>query len=412
MRARYRVIEPGLLQAFRLFVLLQWLWVGLLTCSNLGKHDSVPDVMMFLIFIQSTFLLSYLSWGWLQRKMGQVYLPLAIIVAALGPDLAQSIGTAARLQAGYVGSAALVEPTRVYILLLLPLLLISVQYGYGAVIAFVVGTPFLSIFYAFLIKEGIPNITLTSQIAGARLVLFFIAGLLLVRLSKAQRRERAEEVQKREHVAQYASTLEQLAVTRERNRIARELHDTLAHALSAVSVQLQALDVLWDSDPQAARQTLRQTYALTRNGLDEARRALHELRASPIESLGLALALRRIAEQSAERSGFSLSLALPEVMPPVRPEVEQHLYRIAEEALNNVARHARARHASVSLGCDAEHVSLIITDDGVGFDQARGAPTGHFGLAGMRERALIIDADLVITSRPRQGTTVRASVRR
>jgi signal transduction histidine kinase len=102
---------------------------------------------------------------------------------------------------------------------------------------------------------------------------------------------------------------------------------------------------LWDTDAAAARKALQQTRELTRNGLDEARRALHELRARPVEEL--ALALQRLAERAAHRAGLRLTFSAPPYVVGIRPEVEQHLYRVAEEALNNVVRHANARQLTV-----------------------------------------------------------------
>src|SRR6185312_14246376 len=169
-------------------------------------------------------------------------------------------------------------------------------------------------------------------------------------------------------LARYASALEQLAISRERNRIAREMHDTLAHTLSAVSVQLKALGVLWDSDPGEARRVLRATDDLTRSGLDEARRALHALRASPIEEMGLALALSRAAEEAKARGGFALIFSAPQQMTGLRPEVEQHLYRIGEEAINNIARHANARNVAVTLAQKDGATLLTVQDDGCGFN--------------------------------------------
>jgi signal transduction histidine kinase len=307
-----------------------------------------------------------------------------------------------------VGTAALADLAPLYVDLLLPLLLISAQYGMRALFTFTVGTSLLSVVLGAAMARvaGVEILARYSQDAAARLVLFSIAGIIVVLLTGAQRKERAEEAKRHAQLAQYATTLEQLAVTRERNRLARDLHDTLAHTLSAVSVQLSALEVLWDSDPAAARSTLQQTRQLTRTGLDEARRALHELRAQPVEELGLALALRRLSERAAQRAGLRLAFSAPPRLAGLRPEVEQHLYRIAEEALNNVVRHADARSLTVALSQDAGGTQLTVADDGCGFDPAPAAK-GHYGLIGMRERAFLMGATLEVLSQPQGGTTIR-----
>jgi len=185
------------------------------------------------------------------------------------------------------------------------------------------------------------------------------------------------------------------------------MHDTLAHTLSAVSVQLKALEVLWDSDPAEARRVLRATDDLTRSGLDEARRALHALRASPIEEMGLALALQRATEEARTRAGFALAFNAPSQIVGLRPEVEQHLYRIGEEAINNIARHANARHVAVTMAQKGGATMLTIQDDGCGLDSVQAERSGHFGLTGMRERASLIDARLEVESQPEAGTSVR-----
>jgi signal transduction histidine kinase len=180
--------------------------------------------------------------------------------------------------------------------------------------------------------------------------------------------------------------------------------------LSAINVQLNALDVLWDSNSDAARKKLKQTQELTRCGLDEARRALHALRASPIDELGLALALQRAAQTAAERSGVQLSLTLPPQLSGVPPDIEHQLYRVAEEALNNVVRHARARHMGLALERTATALMLTIRDDGSGFDSSQAPSNGHYGLVGMKERAALINASLQIQSQPGRGTIVQLTV--
>ncbi len=203
-----------------------------------------------------------------------------------------------------------------------------------------------------------------------------------------------------------ATTLEQLTISRERNRMARELHDTLAHSLSAVAVQLEAVDSALESEPGTAHVLLTKALAQTRTGLTETRRAMHALRASPLEDLGLPLALQNLAESTARRNGMTLDIQLPTTPPNLAPNMEQGIYRIAQEALTNVARHADATHLAVSLGCNGA-ISLTIQDNGRGFDVSSIDAGGHFGLQGMRERADMMNATLDIQSAIGRGATVR-----
>jgi signal transduction histidine kinase len=426
-RSLPRPIEPGLLRVFTLVLALQLPLVTLSLCTLGGKPSAVPTYTTIFIWGQTVFLLIYLSLGRLQRALGRAYLPLALGIAAAGPVVWVAAGTALRMAYGQRGAAALVDPSQLYLWLLLPVLLICAQYGLRELLLVTAGTSLLAVALAVPLKAaGGPDLAVTTQNAIGRFVVFMLIGSIIVQLSKAQRAQRDDEARKRAQLAQYATTLEVLAEARERNRLARDLHDTLAHTLSAISVQLKALDVLWDADAAAARATLRQTQELARGGLDEARRALRGLRATPIEELGLALALRHAAEQAAERGALQLTYACPPWPLGLRPDVEQHLYRIGEEAINNVVRHARARRLDVRLTQAAGATALTVADDGCGFDPARAAERprqtlprsaapaggggGHYGLAGMRERALLLDATLEVRSQPGHGTAITVRV--
>jgi signal transduction histidine kinase len=209
----------------------------------------------------------------------------------------------------------------------------------------------------------------------------------------------------------HAATLEQLTISRERNRLARELHDTLAHTLSGVAVQLEAVKSLWGVNAEEARALLEQSLNHTRSGLTETRRALRALRATPLEDLGLALALRNLAETMAERSGLTLDLCIQENLNNLSSSIEQGIYRVAQEALENTARHAMARHVKVELVKNDENLILAIMDDGRGFDLHGVDTESHFGLRGMRERAEAMGGTLEVESRSVEGTTVRLQVR-
>jgi signal transduction histidine kinase len=408
----HRSVEPGVLNVFRAFTLLEWAILSLGFLALLNKPPRWPDAYSIMLWTLYTFTLLYLSWPWLARTLGQAYLPLALVAVSVVPVVAQTADTLLHMAAGARGESAQADPARLYVWLLLPMLLIGAQYGVRVLLLFTGGTALLEVILAgVLAGEGGPPVARAAQDAGSRFLFYTIAGMAIVFLARAQHRYRQEQAQRQAErqaqLARYASALEQLAVSRERNRIAREMHDTLAHTLSAVSVQLKALEVLWDSDPVEARRVLRATDDLTRSGLDEARRALHALRASPIEQMGLALALRRAAEEAKERAGFALTFSAPPQIGELRPEVEQHLYRLGEEAINNVARHANARTVSVTLTQKGSATLLMVQDDGCGFDSAQAARSGHFGLTGMRERASLIGARLEVESQPQAGTSVR-----
>ncbi len=199
--------------------------------------------------------------------------------------------------------------------------------------------------------------------------------------------------------------MEQLAVSRERNRLARELHDTLAHSLSGTAVTLQAINTLLKHDPDVAAEELLAAQTQIRDGLGEARRAITALRASPLEELGLAEAVRQRAQAIEARANLPIRCVVA-VLPLMPADVAQAVYRIVEEALVNAEKHAQASQISLELTHAAGWLTLRVQDDGVGFvaDEAWG--NGRFGLMGMRERAELIKADFAVNSAPGQGTTL------
>jgi signal transduction histidine kinase len=247
-------------------------------------------------------------------------------------------------------------------------------------------------------QGGPPPVTFVV-IALVRCLFFLPVGYAVARLARAQR----------EQGAALAEARARLAESRERDRLAHELHDTLAHGLSSVAVQLEAMRTLWISQPERARSMLAEALEATRTALGEARRAIAALRASPLEDLGLAAAIRRRAESDAARAGFALDLDLSP-LESVDAEVEHAVYRIATEALANIVRHAQARRVTLKLERAGPMVRLLVADDGRGFDPSGAPDEGRFGLRGMRERSRIIGAALEIESAPGKGTAVRLTV--
>jgi signal transduction histidine kinase len=161
---------------------------------------------------------------------------------------------------------------------------------------------------------------------------------------------------------------------------------------------------------------LDKTDGTARRGLTEARRALQDLRASPLQDLGLSLALRELAKTAAERAGASLALYLPEKsLDDIPPAVEQGVYRIAQETLDNIVRHSEAQSIVFRLQQTREGLSLTISDDGRGIDSevlraSRAGSQDGLGLRGMKERAALIGGSLEITEQEEQGTLVHLKV--
>lgn len=198
-----------------------------------------------------------------------------------------------------------------------------------------------------------------------------------------------------------------IGAAQERNRIAREIHDTLAQGLTAIALQLETADALLDSAPEAARaqRSVQQALELARANLDEARRSVMDLRAAPLEGRSLPQALGELVQQYSDREHISASLEVSGETRPISARMEMALYRTAQEALSNVARHAHAENVLLELNYGLDDIQLVIRDNGSGFDPAA-ISAGRFGLIGLNERAHLLNGMLEIWSAPGEGTRI------
>jgi signal transduction histidine kinase len=401
--ARAQEIEAGVLPLFRILVTLELLLLLMRVCVNALHPESAPAPSPWPAIASWLLLLGYLSYAHVQQRLGRIYLPLALAVTTAGPLLGSAGSMRLRLAAGVSGDDLTRGSWTLVVALLVPIVLIAWQYGFRWVVwtSVAMGAADLGMSAPLSARGGPPALTLAA-IAVVRCLFFLPVGYAVSRLVDAQRRQRER----------HAATLEQLAVSRERNRLARELHDTLAHGLSAVAVQLEAMNALWEFRPEEARARLGGALDTTRTALHEARRAIGALRASPLEDLGLATALRDLAVATAARASLELDVRVPAQLDGLAPDTEQGIYRIAAEALANVARHAEARRIEVHVETQGSCVRLVVRDDGRGFDPAAAENARGFGRQGMCERAQAIGADLQVESAPGQGTAVRLAVRR
>jgi signal transduction histidine kinase len=221
----------------------------------------------------------------------------------------------------------------------------------------------------------------------------------------------AQQVTLTMQLAQLAEQGRQGAVLAERNRMAREIHDTLAQGFTGIVVQLEAAeDVLGEKDP-AARAHLERARALARRSLAEARRSVYALRLPRLEREPLPSALRASVGALTAGTPLEVAWAIEAGWPALADELEQDLLRIGQEAAINTLKHAQARRLRVALSATAGEVRLEVSDDGRGFDPAASA-NGGFGLLGMRERAERHGGTLEVNSQPGSGTTVRCRVPR
>ena len=273
------------------------------------------------------------------------------------------------------------------------------------VIFFSVATTTLELSLIYFSAVDYRNIFVFLFIAIIRTISFIAVGVFISLLVARLREQRESLSEANANLTHYASTLEQLTVSRERNRLARELHDTLAHSLTAISVSLETAKAYFDIDSNKTRDLIDKSLESTRVGVDETRRALKALRSSALEDMGLGLAVQRAAESAAARFHFNLTLDLKNPMPSLSPDVEQTIYRIAQESIENIVNHSHAKNFSVRLESNG-HITLTIQDDGIGFDARPKETTDHFGLVGMRERAELAGGKLKIESGKGKGTKV------
>jgi signal transduction histidine kinase len=293
-------IEPGLLQTFRLYIGLRLALaaatIGFAFVRPLLQVES--GMVLSLVVLAITF--AYLCSSWCQSNLGKWYLPIAFSAATAGPILEVAMGLR-HPQLVLLTSAG--GPTtdvwQATILLLLPLLFVAWQYDFRAVILFTAGSALLevAVIIAAEVLWGQQYLIRHMATIAVRSVIFLLEGGVVTQLMVGQRQQRVAVQEANAKLARYAATIEQLATSHERNRLARELHDTLAHTLSVLAVQLEGATSLLSTQPKTAHRMIAQSADLTRNGLSEARRAIHQLRAVPLDDLGFSLALRGLADR-------------------------------------------------------------------------------------------------------------------
>lgn len=222
-------------------------------------------------------------------------------------------------------------------------------------------------------------------------------------LNDMARRLRSYQAAMRDYVAAITMGQEE-----ERRRLARELHDDTAQSLIALGQRLEMIQKALNKDPEEALAQLVELRAMTAEALANVRQFSRDLRPIYLEDLGLVPALEMLVQEMSARNGIAPELGITGTPQRLSPDLELAIYRIVQEALSNVSRHAHARHVTVEAAFEAHGVSVTVEDDGVGF-QVPESPdalvqAGHFGLMGIRERALLFGGRVTISSQPGAGT--------
>jgi signal transduction histidine kinase len=379
------------------------------TAMETGQGFTASQIQSYLNFGTNLILFGYLSWPWLQRKLKRWYLPIALAAATVGPVFSNLI---------YLADPRADDLSRTIFrswvllpILVVPLVLLAWQYRFRYVLAFITLTTIVEI-SVLLPQIKVINIE-TLPILGVPLIRAFAFGTMghiVAHLTKNQRDQRKELLRVNLRLRQHAQTLEDLATSRERNRLARELHDTLAHTLSGQAVNLEAIKLTLPTDNLEVHAMLDHSLENTRAGLAETRRALKDLRAKPLDDLGLTYAIRNLALDAASRAGFDIVFDISNNLPELPPDVEQCFFRIAQESLENIVNHANANTVELHLEEINRRIILSIKDDGSGFNQAERNYSHKHGIRGMQERASMINANFQINSDLQSGTEVELSI--
>ncbi len=212
----------------------------------------------------------------------------------------------------------------------------------------------------------------------------------------------------------YAAQVEELAAVEERNRLARELHDSVTQTIFSMTLTAEAARILLERDPTKAGTQIDRLLELAQSALAEMRSLISHLRPKTVTEAGLIPALRQHVAERGSQDELTVALNLEgyaEDDTRLPPETEEALFRIVQEALNNVVKHAQTDRAEIRLHLGDELVSLLIEDTGVGFDPARvSSGFSHLGLTSMRERVKALGGMLQIESRPGVGTHIKVEV--
>jgi NarL family two-component system sensor histidine kinase YdfH len=263
--------------------------------------------------------------------------------------------------------------------------------------------------FAFVLIEG--SVSLGAWALSIGPIVVFVIVYVVMYVRELEARSQAQTLLHELEVAnqqltEYAAQLEDLTLANERQRMARELHDTLAQGLAGLVLQLEAIDShLSRGNPAKAQAITQQAMDRARLTLADARLAIDDLRSGKMPDIDLETAVREETDRFTAASGIpcELSIRLPASLPD---DVRENALRVVSEALTNIARHAQARYVAIALRPIDQVLNVEVHDDGVGFDPVQ-IGAGHYGLIGLRERAHLIGGMLHLESAQGRGTTLR-----
>jgi signal transduction histidine kinase len=398
-----KMIESGLLRVFRYFTGIAMLYFAILVLYGqfelfYGITNETIAIQAYLNFLTYITLFGYLSLSWFRKKLGKFYLPIAIGYATAIPIFSNLI---------YLVSPDTVDFTlmisrswMLFPILLIPMVITAWQYPfrYSFLYIVLVALVELSVLFSFINKVNLN----TLPILGVPIIQGFAFGIvanIINQIVHEQRFQKQKLIEANVALSEYADTLEKLAITRERNRLARELHDTLAHTLSGLSVNLEAIKIMLNQNQDEIKTMIDHALDNTRVGLIETRRALRDLRPQTLVDLGL--------KDAANRGDFALKIKMADQLPNFSTSTGQAIYRIVQETFQNIVLHSNTERVVFETQWDPDHFHIIITDDGKGFHTEKIKHSEKFGINGMQERAKISGGNLKVTSTLGEGTNIK-----
>ena len=418
------LLDSNLLTVFRIATFSRF-FISVILLGVVPLAIQEQSIGHIISAVEALLLGVYLSVTPLRHLLKAYYMPLAIVWASVIPLFISSLTIYLRFttlspiqlpvstqQADtfiVLANVALNLPT-----LLIPLLVVSWHYSPKVVIWFCLVTSILNMaILAMFVPIGQTNMIVAFSLILFRLIILSLVGLVVNHLITVQRLQLKALRDVNTHLRDYATTREHLITSQERNRLARELHDTLAHTLATATVQLEAVQVIWETQPKRAKQLVGESAVTIRSGLQDTRRALQALRAESLESFGFVASIQLLAESVQSRYQVNTNVETADEVVWLTHEQEHVVYRVAQEALLNSAQHAHAQHITIKIEEDACGVLyLTIKDDGIGFEPNKIDTVAHFGVQGMHERATMIGAELTVSSQVGQGTLLTMKLKR
>jgi signal transduction histidine kinase len=292
--------------------------------------------------------------------------------------------------------------------IVIPMIYLSFTFGQAVILTLLcLGTMFL----AYLILTDAETAFLLLLTYGGGFFFFAAASRALIEQQKAKQQAEqllAELKDAHRQLRAYAVQVEGLAVAEERNRLAREIHDSLGHYLTAITMQLEAAGKLVAAQPERAAESIAKAEEMARDSLAEVRRSVAALRASPVDTATLDDAIGELIG-NLHSSGLATTFTVKGKSQPLPIQVKAALYHAAQEGMTNVHKHANASAATVVLAYQPEQVALTIEDNGTG---RRGKETGGFGLLGLQERIALLGGSLEADNCPEGGFQLRVIVPR